>query len=76
MMTPSPNCRGFAVCLTRPDIRADVVVTHKQFYAAGIPAALVSLRHGLEQMDTLRTGRTPLKLNQRNRFDCPGCGNA
>jgi hypothetical protein len=33
---------------------------------------LVSLRHGLEQMDTLRTGRMPLKLNQRNRFDCPG----
>jgi hypothetical protein len=33
----------------KPDIRADIVATHEQFYAAGIPTALVSLRSGLEQ---------------------------
>ena len=51
----------------------DVVVTHENAYAAGIPAVLVSLRRGLEQMGALRTARTLLKLNQRNGFDRPGC---
>ena len=51
----------------------DVVVTHEKSYAAGIPAVLVSLRRGLEQMGALRTARTLLKLNQRNGFDRPGC---
>ena len=53
--------------------QTDVVVTHQKSYAAGIPAALVSLRRGLEQMGALRTARTLLKLNQRNGFDRPGC---
>jgi hypothetical protein len=44
----------------------DVVVTHEKSYAAGIPAVLVSLRRGLEQMGALRTARMLLKLNQRN----------
>ncbi|HEX9834138.1 MAG TPA: FdhF/YdeP family oxidoreductase, partial [Mycobacterium sp.] len=51
----------------------DVVVTHEKSFAAGIPAIVVSLRRGLEQMGVLRTARTLLKLNQRNGFDCPGC---
>ncbi|MEN0139133.1 MAG: FdhF/YdeP family oxidoreductase, partial [Rhodococcus sp. (in: high G+C Gram-positive bacteria)] len=51
----------------------DVVVTHEKSYAAGVPAVLVSLRRGLEQMGAVRTARTFLKLNQRDGFDCPGC---
>ncbi|MGF6884649.1 molybdopterin-dependent oxidoreductase alpha subunit [Nocardia sp. GAS34] len=51
----------------------DVVVTHEKSYAAGLPAVLVSLRRGWEQMGPVRTARALLKLNQRNGFDCPGC---
>lgn len=50
----------------------DVVVTHEKSYAAGVPAVLVSLRRGLEQMGPVRTARTLFKLNQRDGFDCPG----
>ena len=49
----------------------DVVVTHEKSYAAGVPAVLVSLRRGLEQMGMVRTARTLAKLTQRNGFDCP-----
>ena len=52
---------------------SDVVVTHEKSYAAGVPAVLVSLRRGLEQMGPVRTARTLMKLNQREGFDCPGC---
>ncbi len=51
----------------------DVQVNAPKAYAAGIPAVLVSLRHGLEQMGPVRTARTLAKLNQRHGFDCPGC---
>ncbi|AOW94119.1 hypothetical protein BFN03_19445 [Rhodococcus sp. WMMA185] len=51
----------------------DVVVSAEESYAAGIPAVLVSLRRGIEQMGPVRTVRTLLKLNQRKGFDCPGC---
>ncbi|MEW5811168.1 MAG: FdhF/YdeP family oxidoreductase [Actinomycetota bacterium] len=51
----------------------DVVVTGEKTYAAGIPAVLVSLRRGVEQMGAARTVRTLAALNQRNGFDCPGC---
>lgn len=51
----------------------DVQVTDRKSYAAGIPAVLVSLKRGLEQMGALRTVRTLTRLNQRHGFDCPGC---
>ncbi|MEN0134578.1 MAG: FdhF/YdeP family oxidoreductase, partial [Rhodococcus sp. (in: high G+C Gram-positive bacteria)] len=51
----------------------DVQVTHHKSYAAGVPAVLVSLRRGFEQMGAVRTARTFLRLNQRHGFDCPGC---
>ena len=51
----------------------DVQISAPKTYAAGIPAVLVSLRHGLEQMGPVRTARTLSKLNQRHGFDCPGC---
>ncbi|MFE5707617.1 FdhF/YdeP family oxidoreductase [Rhodococcus koreensis] len=57
-----------------PDIdEDDVVVTHEKSYAAGVPAVLVSLKRGLEQMGPVRTARTFFRLNQRHGFDCPGC---
>ncbi|MFC9358719.1 FdhF/YdeP family oxidoreductase [Rhodococcus sp. NPDC057014] len=57
-----------------PDIdEDDVVVTHEKSYAAGVPAVLVSLRRGVEQMGPVRTARTFFRLNQRHGFDCPGC---
>ena len=36
----------------------DIVVTHEKSYAAGVPAVLVSLRRGVEQMGAVRTART------------------
>lgn len=51
----------------------DVQISAPKTYAAGLPAVLVSLRHGFEQMGPVRTVRTFAKLNQRHGFDCPGC---
>lgn len=50
-----------------------VVVTKNKQYAAGIPAVLVSLQRGIEQMGVARTALSLAKLNQRKGFDCPGC---
>ncbi|OZD18182.1 hypothetical protein CH253_17000 [Rhodococcus sp. 06-156-3C] len=50
-----------------------VVVTKNKQYAAGIPAVLVSLQRGVEQMGATRTAMSLAKLNQRTGFDCPGC---
>ncbi len=51
----------------------DIEVSERKSYAAGVPAVLVSLRHGFEQMGPVRTARTLTKLNQQHGFDCPGC---
>ena len=51
----------------------DIVVSGEKTYAAGVPAVLVSLRRGVEQMGAVRTVRTLAALNQRTGFDCPGC---
>ncbi|MFE5702707.1 FdhF/YdeP family oxidoreductase [Rhodococcus koreensis] len=57
-----------------PEIdESSLVVSEIKSYAAGVPAVLVSLRRGLEQMGPVRTARTLMKLNQREGFDCPGC---
>ncbi|MDF3305261.1 hypothetical protein P3H15_09535, partial [Rhodococcus sp. T2V] len=50
-----------------------LVVSEIKSYAAGVPAVLVSLRRGVEQMGPVRTARTFFRLNQRHGFDCPGC---
>ncbi|MCZ4556660.1 FdhF/YdeP family oxidoreductase [Rhodococcus maanshanensis] len=52
---------------------SELVVTHSKDHAAGVPAVLVSLQRGLEQMGAVRTARTLARLNQRHGFDCPGC---
>ncbi|WP_167674657.1 FdhF/YdeP family oxidoreductase [Rhodococcus sp. B10] len=51
----------------------NIVVTDKKSYAAGVPAVLVSLQRGVEQMGAARTALSLASLNQRKGFDCPGC---
>ncbi|MFF1509855.1 FdhF/YdeP family oxidoreductase [Streptomyces sp. NPDC058326] len=48
-------------------------VTPPQHSAAGLPAIGHTLRVAREQMGTVRTARTLLKVNQKDGFDCPGC---
>ncbi|GAA3052204.1 oxidoreductase alpha (molybdopterin) subunit [Actinokineospora globicatena] len=52
---------------------AELDVTTRKTWAAGIPGVTTSLRRGVEQMGALRTGATLRLLNQREGFDCPGC---
>jgi molybdopterin-dependent oxidoreductase alpha subunit len=42
-------------------------------WAAGVPAVVKSLSHGVAQMGLRRTVATLRILNQPNGFDCPGC---
>lgn len=42
-------------------------------HAAGVPAVVEAMRHGMAQMGAVRTARTLLRLNQKEGFDCPGC---
>ncbi|HTX45232.1 MAG TPA: FdhF/YdeP family oxidoreductase [Solirubrobacteraceae bacterium] len=44
-----------------------------QHHAAGIPAVVSAMRHGLREMGAVRTAETLVRLNQRDGFDCPGC---
>ena len=41
--------------------------------AAGVPAALSSINHGIRKMGVTRTVRSLLMVNQKDGFDCPGC---
>ena len=41
--------------------------------AAGIPAAVSSLNHGIRKMGLTKTVRSLLMVNQKDGFDCPGC---
>ncbi len=42
-------------------------------HAAGPTAVAVAMKRAVEQMGTVRTARTLLKLNQVDGFDCQGC---
>lgn len=41
--------------------------------AAGIPAAMSSMKHGITRMGLAKTVKTLLMVNQQKGFDCPGC---
>ena len=41
--------------------------------AAGVPAAISSMNHGIRKMGVTRTVRSLLMVNQKDGFDCPGC---
>ncbi len=43
-------------------------------WAGGIPAILTSLKHTTHEMGLIRGSQALLKLNQKEGFDCPGCG--
>jgi molybdopterin-dependent oxidoreductase alpha subunit len=42
-------------------------------WAAGVPGVLHSMEPALKQLGLVRTGRSMLKLNQKDGFDCPSC---
>ncbi|MCW2798029.1 FdhF/YdeP family oxidoreductase [Nocardioides sp.] len=52
---------------------ADVEVGRPSHAAAGVTAVTVALKRAVEQMGVVRSGRTLLKLNQTDGFDCQGC---
>ena len=41
--------------------------------AAGIPAAVSSMKHGVTKMGLVKTVKTLTMVNQQDGFDCPGC---
>lgn len=41
--------------------------------AGGIPAVWSSMKHSWQNMGSVRTAKTLLKVNQKKGFDCPGC---
>ena len=41
--------------------------------AAGVPAAISSMNHGIRKMGVSRTVQSLLMVNQKDGFDCPGC---
>ena len=41
--------------------------------AGGVKAVVEALKHGMLEMGPVRTGKTLLKVNQPEGFDCPGC---
>ena len=59
-----------------PETPADdlkLKITKPKKSAAGIPAALSSMRHGVKKMGLVKTVKTLTMVNQQNGFDCPGC---
>ncbi|HUN35797.1 MAG TPA: FdhF/YdeP family oxidoreductase [Trebonia sp.] len=55
-----------------PD-EAGLTVSSPEDHAAGIPAVTVALRRALHEMGPVRAGRTLLRVNQTDGFDCMGC---
>ncbi|RLV56769.1 hypothetical protein D9V41_03035 [Aeromicrobium phragmitis] len=52
----------------------DVEVTGQKKSAAGVPAVAVAMKRALTHMGATRSVKTLLKLNQKDGFDCMGCG--
>ena len=58
---------------TTPPDTAGLRLSKVKTTAAGIPAAISSLNHGIRKMGLTKTVRTLLMVNQKEGFDCPGC---
>jgi len=59
-----------------PETPADVLklkFSKPKKSAAGIPAAISSMRHGVKKMGIVKTVKTLTMVNQQQGFDCPGC---
>ncbi|MBM6621673.1 FdhF/YdeP family oxidoreductase [Micrococcaceae bacterium RIT802] len=53
---------------------SDLVVSDRpKDWAAGIPGVLHSMEPAVSAMGVARTGRTIMKMNQKDGFDCPSC---
>ena len=52
---------------------ADLRVGKPSDHAAGLPAVVSALRHGVREMGVRRTVRTLRMVNQDEGFDCMGC---
>ncbi|RKQ90933.1 molybdopterin-dependent oxidoreductase alpha subunit [Solirubrobacter pauli] len=52
---------------------SELKVREPAHHAAGVPAVLSALRHGVREMGPVRTARTLARLNQSHGFDCMGC---
>ncbi len=59
--------------ITREIDEADVEVEQPKKAAAGVEAVAVALKRAVDAMGVTRTGRSLLKLNQVDGFDCQGC---
>ena len=51
----------------------DGTIEEPKTWAAGTPAVVKSLQHGIGKMGVRRTVSTLRIINQPNGFDCPGC---
>ena len=58
---------------TTPPDRTGLRLSKVKNTAAGIPAAVSSLNHGIRKMGVTKTVRSLLMVNQKEGFDCPGC---
>ena len=58
---------------TTPPDRTGLRLSKVKNTAAGIPAAVSSLNHGIRKMGVKKTVRSLLMVNQKEGFDCPGC---
>ncbi|WP_159499205.1 FdhF/YdeP family oxidoreductase [Microbacterium sp. 18062] len=52
---------------------SELSVSRPKKVAVGVPAVLHALQMSWEQMGSVRSARTLLRVNQKDGFDCPGC---
>ena len=64
---------GIAPDAQTPEETSGTAVAAAYKTASGIPAILKSFEFGLGEMGAVRTGRTFLKVNQKDGFDCQSC---
>ena len=70
MASKNPLARSHA----QPPVRQEKMKrTSASTSAGGVKAVVEALRHGMVEMGPVRTGKTLLKVNQTEGFDCPGC---
>lgn len=56
-----------------PADKLNLKISKPKKSAAGLPAALSSMKHGVKKMGLVKTVKTLTMVNQHDGFDCPGC---
>jgi len=69
---PEPDGHGTPTALTSEEFTG-LEVKPRHHAAGGVPAVAVALYQSYVEMGVVRSGKTLLKLNQKDGFDCPGC---